>query len=157
MSNDIAPKTLDPEYANTVATLTRAVRSADLHHEKVGGSSRHYVVDCLLPSLADEGLVVLSSAKVTLVSDDDHDVAALREQVATLTAELNHQKRALTKTWGTDVLKMAEERNTALADVETLKADRDRLAENEAVLNARIDQTRQHLARALAALDGGAR
>ena len=41
--------------------LTEAVRVADQHFESVGGSSRHYVVDCLGPALIDAGLAVVES------------------------------------------------------------------------------------------------
>jgi hypothetical protein len=39
--------------------LTRALRAADQTFEKVGGSSRHFVADCLMPALEAEGLLVV--------------------------------------------------------------------------------------------------
>lgn len=46
-------------YAADPAALTRAVREADQLHQTVGGGTRHYVNDCLLPCLQDEGLLVI--------------------------------------------------------------------------------------------------
>lgn len=39
-----------------VAELVAAMREADEQFEHVGGSTRHYVYDCLLPALARRGL-----------------------------------------------------------------------------------------------------
>jgi hypothetical protein len=47
---------------NLEQRLIRAVRDADLTHQKTGGGTNHYVRDCLLPSLDDEGLIVVDSA-----------------------------------------------------------------------------------------------
>ena len=43
-----------------VRKVTRAVRKADKHFDKVGGSSRHWVIECLLPCLEEEGLEIVS-------------------------------------------------------------------------------------------------
>jgi hypothetical protein len=40
--------------------LTAAVWQADLDFERVGGSSRHYVRDCLLPALEAAKLKVVN-------------------------------------------------------------------------------------------------
>lgn len=48
--------------------LTQAVRNADRNFEKVGGSSRHYVHDCLLPALAEQGLEVRSLTETSPIS-----------------------------------------------------------------------------------------
>ncbi len=53
---EAAEATLDIERR-----LTAAVREADLHFEKVGGSSRHYVRDYLLPALAEAKLKVVDA------------------------------------------------------------------------------------------------
>lgn len=45
------------------AKLTAAVREADLLFEKVGGSSRHYVRECLMP--------VLTTYKLRLIEDPE--------------------------------------------------------------------------------------
>jgi hypothetical protein len=42
--------------------LIRAVRNADITHQKTGGGTNHYVRECLLPSLADEGLAIVEAA-----------------------------------------------------------------------------------------------
>ena len=42
--------------------LTAAVREADQAFERVGGSTRHYVNDCLLPMLEAAGLSVVDTA-----------------------------------------------------------------------------------------------
>jgi len=43
-----------------VKQITLAVRIADKKFEDVGGSTRHWVRDCLLPELTDAGLDVIS-------------------------------------------------------------------------------------------------
>ena len=45
--------------ADLEARLTAAVREADVQFEKVGGSSRHYVRECLLPALTEAKLMVV--------------------------------------------------------------------------------------------------
>lgn len=45
--------------AEIINSLTRAIRAADAHFGKVGGSSRHWVAECFLPALEDEGLEVV--------------------------------------------------------------------------------------------------
>jgi hypothetical protein len=59
---------------NLEKRLVRAVRNADLTHEKTGGGTNHYVRDCLLPSLADEVL--------TIVDEREHRAALVRRVVA---------------------------------------------------------------------------
>lgn len=49
-----------------ISKVVRAVRKADKDFDKVGGSSRHWVIECLLPCLEEEGLeIVARSAPVT--------------------------------------------------------------------------------------------
>lgn len=62
--------------------LTAAVRAADQHFESVGGSSRHFVTDCLLPAMADNHVVVM----------DDRFVAVPRE---TLEKHVNTLRRLI--------------------------------------------------------------
>lgn len=40
------------------AALTRAVRDADQVHQSTGGGTRHWLRECFLPALEDEGLRV---------------------------------------------------------------------------------------------------
>jgi hypothetical protein len=49
-----------------IRQLTAVVREADQEFLSVGGSSRHYVIDCLLPALerAGLGLVELTADSV---------------------------------------------------------------------------------------------
>ena len=53
----------NPAAAKTQAeiddALTAALREADLAFEKAGGSTRHYVRECLHPALAARGLTVV--------------------------------------------------------------------------------------------------
>jgi hypothetical protein len=42
-----------------IARITRAVRSADEHFKDVGGSTRHWVRECLLAALEEEGLEIV--------------------------------------------------------------------------------------------------
>lgn len=42
-----------------VTELTAAMRKADLDFQRVGGTTRHYVQDCLLPALYQRGLRVI--------------------------------------------------------------------------------------------------
>lgn len=47
--------------SNLLARITKAVRLADRKFEKVGGSSRHWVRECLLPELETEGLAIVDT------------------------------------------------------------------------------------------------
>ncbi len=51
------------EDAEMVAVITRIVREADVLFQKSGGSSRHWVRDCFLPLLNEEGLFVMQAAE----------------------------------------------------------------------------------------------
>ena len=44
-----------------VPTITAAVRIADERFQKSGGSSRHWVIECLLPALEEHGLVIVGA------------------------------------------------------------------------------------------------
>ena len=44
-----------------IDAITAAVRAADLAFESSGGSSRHYVRECLIPQLEAAGLVIVKS------------------------------------------------------------------------------------------------
>lgn len=46
-----------------IKAITRAVRKADEQFERSGGSSRHWVIECLLPELEKEGLEVVPSGE----------------------------------------------------------------------------------------------
>lgn len=50
---------MDAVDAATVAEVTAALREADRAFEKVGGSTRHHVRDCLFPALEKHGLLVV--------------------------------------------------------------------------------------------------
>lgn len=52
----------EPASLDIVERLTAAVRSADAVFESVGGSTRHYVRDCLLQELATERLSVVDAS-----------------------------------------------------------------------------------------------
>ena len=49
------------EDVELVNRITALVREADQAFERVGGSSRHWVRDCFLPTLNQGGLVVLAA------------------------------------------------------------------------------------------------
>ena len=44
------------ESGEMIAKIAKAVRTADQEFKDVGGSTRHWVRECLLPALRDEGL-----------------------------------------------------------------------------------------------------
>lgn len=50
-------------FAADLAVVTRAVREADQLHQTVGGGTRHYVNECLLPCLKDEGFAIIVVGK----------------------------------------------------------------------------------------------
>ena len=60
-----------------VKELTAVMRKADKVFERVGGSTRHYVRDCLLPLMADAGLFVSSSEQAARLAERDEQIAAL--------------------------------------------------------------------------------
>lgn len=45
------------EEQSMIVRITRAVRQADIAFEKIGGSTRHWVIDCFLPALEEEGIM----------------------------------------------------------------------------------------------------
>lgn len=51
---------IDDYSQATIQAVTRAVRKADEEFERSGGSSRHWVIECFLPELANEDLKVQS-------------------------------------------------------------------------------------------------
>jgi hypothetical protein len=51
-----------------VSLLTEAMRAADQAFERVGGSTRHHVRDCLIPELERRGLAVVRSARLEPVA-----------------------------------------------------------------------------------------
>ena len=53
-------RTAGEREAELVRLMTAAMREADRTFERVGGSTRHHVRDCLLPILADHGLVLVT-------------------------------------------------------------------------------------------------
>lgn len=53
----------DPEI---VIRLTAAIREADMKFDHVGGATRHYVRDCLLPALAKQGLRITDVQRVDI-------------------------------------------------------------------------------------------
>lgn len=62
----IAWQPLSHQYTHEeIAKITEAVREADHAFEKEGGSSRHFVRDCLLDALASAGLQIVPIAKPT--------------------------------------------------------------------------------------------
>lgn len=57
------PMVPQPDYApEQVAKITEAVRAADNDFESSGGSSRHWVRECLLPHLTAAGLRIVALA-----------------------------------------------------------------------------------------------
>ncbi len=53
------------EYSvDDINDITRVVRLADDAFRASGGTSRHWVIECLLPALEDEGLRIVRSELV---------------------------------------------------------------------------------------------
>lgn len=48
---------LQYEERSITARITRAVRQADIAFEKIGGTTRHWVIDCFLPALEEEEIM----------------------------------------------------------------------------------------------------
>ena len=49
------------ENVEIISKVTRAVRCADEKFKTTGGSSRHWVTECFLEFLEDEGLVIFDA------------------------------------------------------------------------------------------------
>lgn len=62
-----------------VQKLTAAMRKADLDFETVGGSSRHFVKECLLPALESEGLAVVEAGTIVGLTSQRDDALAMAE------------------------------------------------------------------------------
>ncbi len=72
MSEDLA----EAVAVSDLARVTAAVREADRAFEQ-GGSSRHFVQDCLLPALEAERLVVVDALVPQHLKSAERDVASL--------------------------------------------------------------------------------
>lgn len=87
---------LDAYRAEMVRRLTAAMRVADRAFERVGGSTRHHVRDCLMPALEAEGLsvvdaeVVRRAAMVAGLENLARDYAAQRDELAKALKEIAH-------------------------------------------------------------------
>lgn len=46
-----------------IPRITKAVRIADERFQSLGGSSRHWVIECLIPELELEGLKIVEKEK----------------------------------------------------------------------------------------------
>jgi hypothetical protein len=57
------------DTGNLVTRITAAVREADRTFERVGGSSRHWVRDCFLPTLEKHGLAVWEGTRRAIVEE----------------------------------------------------------------------------------------
>ncbi len=53
---------MTPALSELVRRLTECMRIADRDFERVGGSTRHHVRDCLIPQLEAAGLYVVAKA-----------------------------------------------------------------------------------------------
>lgn len=50
------------DESEIIRRVTRATRAADEAFQKIGGSSRHWVRECFLPAIEEEGLVITERA-----------------------------------------------------------------------------------------------
>ena len=64
------------EDSEVVNVVTEAMREADRIFEKVGGSTRHHVRDCLLPILNRNGWIVVRDLVSEVVCECGHAVSA---------------------------------------------------------------------------------
>ena len=55
----------------TVAEVTQVMRDADAKFKSVGGSTRHYVRDLLIPMMEDAGLLIISVKDAPIRTDID--------------------------------------------------------------------------------------
>jgi hypothetical protein len=52
---------MQPKYSiYLISKITRAVRNADSKFDRIGGTSRHWTIECFLPELENENLVILT-------------------------------------------------------------------------------------------------
>lgn len=87
--------------------LTEAMREADLAFETVGGSTRHFVNDCLLPALEAHHLAVVDGLVPHHLKSAERDVTTLARKldaaearVAELEAHVRTLRKALEYVWG---------------------------------------------------------
>lgn len=60
--NEVSSKQVKPDLSDNqeiIRRFTAAMREADQAFEKVGGSTRHYVRDCLLPILEKHDIEII--------------------------------------------------------------------------------------------------
>ena len=67
----------DSKKLEEIEAITRAVRNADKQFEIIGGSSRHWVRECFIPALEEEGLLIISLFKV---KEQDREIERLQEE-----------------------------------------------------------------------------
>lgn len=74
-------------FAAGLDVVTRAVREADQLHQTVGGGTRHYVNECLLPCFKDEGIAIIVVDKAHAIETGEReaqhlaDIKALRVHI----------------------------------------------------------------------------
>lgn len=77
-----------PEMAALVATITRAVRRADVAFEASGGSSRHWTRECFLPEMRAVDLFVFAGAEFSSILAHSRAETARADKAAPLLAAL---------------------------------------------------------------------
>jgi hypothetical protein len=114
----------------TVEEFTRVMREADRAFEKVGGSTRHHVSDCLFPLLEREGMTVVrskySAAELGLMNAAPRLLAALKRALLTLEDEVERTRQSVAD-WPED----SNGPPTLAADEETLRLAREAIDQAE--------------------------
>ena len=117
----------EEQEAEIVRRLTAAMREADRTFERVGGSTRHHIRDCLVPILGKHGLAVQIINQESPVSNEQGEIiegmymAASHKPSINLRFVLRDGKRILQQMYyPNDWMKHAEEwRDIKLCDAET--------------------------------------
>lgn len=62
MSRKQSTSSVNKDHDETIKRMTRAVRRADQAFGKVGGGTRSWVSECLMPALDEEGITLTIEA-----------------------------------------------------------------------------------------------
>jgi hypothetical protein len=65
----------------SIADFTELIREADRLFETVGGSTRHYVADCLLPLMEEKGMKLIFTAGAELAGEADRQWISVKDRL----------------------------------------------------------------------------
>lgn len=118
-------------FAAGLDVVTRAVREADQLHQTVGGGTRHYVNECLLPCFKDEGIAIIVVDKAHAIETGEREAQHLAD-IKALMGALKDFLRPVAHTFMFNPGEHARALLNRLAHYDDAKADAPASTEGEA-------------------------